>query len=193
MSIPTDLPIILFEFAQSWADWLESNHADSPGMWLQIAKKGKGVASVSYAEAVEVALCYGWIDGRKNSYDEQYFLQRFTPRRSKSIWSKINVEKATQLIASGKMRPAGLKEIEVAQRDGRWEAAYASSSQAVIPEDFLAELDKNPQAKQFFEQLNQTNRYAIYFRIQTAKKPETRQARIQKLVVMLAEGKKLYP
>lgn len=193
MGIPTDLPIILFESAQTWADWLESNHANSPGIWLQITKKGKGVTSVSYTEAVEVALCYGWIDGQKNSYDEQFFLQRFTPRRSKSNWSKINVEKATQLIASGKMQPAGLKEVEAAQRDGRWEAAYAPSSQAVIPEDFLAELEKSPQARLVFDQLNQANRYAIYFRIQTAQKPETRQARIQKMVAMLAEGKKLFP
>jgi uncharacterized protein YdeI (YjbR/CyaY-like superfamily) len=159
---------------------------------LQIAKKGSGATSVSYAEALEVALCYGWIDGQKLPLDGRFWLQRFTPRRPKSVWSRINTQKAEALIAQGKMQPAGLKQVEAAKADGRWAAAYASQRSAAPPDDFLAELDKNPRAKAFFATLNSVNRYAIYYRIQSAKKPETRDARIAKFLAMLADHQKLH-
>lgn len=185
---------MLFASQQDWENWLHEHHTQPAGVWLQIAKKGAGTSSVSYAEALEIALCYGWIDGQKRSYDEKFFLQRFTPRRSKSIWSKINTEHVARLIAEGRMQPAGLREVEAAKQDGRWEAAYQSQSGLVVPpEDFQAELDKNPQARDFFTTLNSVNRYAIYFRIQNAKKPETRQRRIQQFITMLAEHKKIHP
>jgi len=159
---------------------------------LQIAKKGSGATSVSYAEALEVALCYGWIDGQKLPLDGRFWLQRFTPRRPKSVWSRINTQKAEALIAQGKMQPAGLKQVEAAKADGRWAAAYASQRSAAPPDDFLAELDKNAAAKAFFATLNSVNRYAIYYRIQSAKKPETRDARIAKFVAMLADHQTLH-
>jgi uncharacterized protein YdeI (YjbR/CyaY-like superfamily) len=193
MSTINDDPILLFASQLAWEEWLHENHTQQEGVWLQIAKKGSGIASVTYAEALECALCYGWIDGQKRSYDAMFFLQRFTPRRAKSIWSKVNTEKVTQLIAAGKMQPAGLKAIEAARQDGRWDAAYDSQSRSAVPEDFQAELDKNPQARDFFATLNNVNRYAIYFRLQNAKKPETRQARIQQFIAMLAEHKTFYP
>ncbi len=161
-------------------------------MSLQIAKKGSGATSVSYAEALEVALCYGWIDGQKLPLDGRFWLQRFTPRRPKSVWSRINTRKVEALIAQGKMQPAGLKQVEAAKADGRWAAAYASQRSAAPPDDFLAELDKNPRAKAFFATLNSVNRYAIYYRIQSAKKPETRDARIAKFVAMLADHQTLH-
>src|SRR5258706_7902096 len=168
-----NLPVILFEQQQDWAAWLEQNHAVSSGAWLRLAKKASGLQSVSYAEALEVALCYGWIDGQKNSYDESSWLQKFTPRGAKSVWSKINREKALALIESGQMKPAGLKAIESAKQDGRWDAAYDSQSKATVPDDFQAALDQNSKAKAFFDTLKKYNRYAILFRIQTAKKAET--------------------
>ncbi len=185
----------MFSFAtqQDWEAWLEEHHADARGIWLKIAKKETGIPSVSYPEALESALCYGWIDGQKASHDEQYWLQKFTPRSPKSIWSKVNCEKATALAASGRMRPAGMRQVELAQADGRWEAAYDSQSKSTIPDDFQRELDANPQAKAFFQTLNSVNHYAILFRIQTAKKPETRAARIKTFIDMLAKQQKLYP
>jgi uncharacterized protein YdeI (YjbR/CyaY-like superfamily) len=188
-----DLPIELFERQQDWEAWLEEHHANSAGLWLRLAKKGSGIQSLSYAEALEVALCYGWIDGQKKSYDESSWLQKFTPRGPKSIWSKINREKAQQLIESGKMRPAGLKAIESAKGDGRWDAAYDSQRSAEVPTDFQAALDSNPEAQAFFATLNRVNRYAILFRIQTAKKPETRAKRIEQFIGMLERHEKLYP
>jgi uncharacterized protein YdeI (YjbR/CyaY-like superfamily) len=188
-----DLPIELFERQQDWEAWLEEHHANSAGLWLRLAKKGSGIQSLSYAEALEVALCYGWIDGQKKSYDESSWLQKFTPRGPKSIWSKINREKAQQLIESGKMRPAGLKAIESAKGDGRWDAAYDSQRSAEVPTDFQAALDSNPEAQAFFATLNRVNRYAILFRIQTAKKPETRAKRIEQFIGMLGRHEKLYP
>jgi uncharacterized protein YdeI (YjbR/CyaY-like superfamily) len=182
-----------FTGPKAWADWLETQSADSMGVWLKLAKAGSGVQSVTYAEALEVALCYGWIDGQKKALDERFWLQKFTPRRTKSIWSKINREKAEALIGSGRMKPSGLKEIERARQDGRWQAAYDSQSNASIPEDFQAELDKNPAAQAFFLTLNSVNRYAILFRLQTAKKAETRARRIREFVGMLERGEKLYP
>ncbi len=193
MKTSTDLPMMQFESAQQWEDWLRENHATSPGVRLQIAKKGSDYNTLTYAEALDVALCYGWIDGQKQALDDNFWLQRFTPRRPRSAWSKVNTEKAAALIAQGRMQPAGLKVIEAAKQDGRWDAAYESQSRAVVPEDFLAALDKNPKAKAFFATLTSVNRYAIFYRIQTAKKPETRRARIEKFIAMLNENQKLYP
>lgn len=188
-----DLPVMLFEDQKDWAVWLDQNHAASSGLWLRLAKKDSGLKSVTYAEAIEVALCYGWIDGQAKSYDASSWLQKFTPRGAKSIWSKINREKAQKLIESGQMKPAGLKAIEAAKQDGRWEAAYDSPSSATVPSDFQAELDKNAQAKAFFATLNSTNRYAILHRIQTALKAETRAKRIRQFIEMLEKKEKLYP
>ncbi|RDZ28104.1 YdeI/OmpD-associated family protein [Lysobacter silvisoli] len=188
---PNDLPIELFADADAWERWLVA-HPRAPGLWLKIAKKGQGVSSVSYTEALDVALCHGWIDGLKRSCDERYFLQRFTPRRPRSVWSKINIGKVEALTAAGRMRPAGLREVEAAQADGRWQAAYDSSSTIEVPEDLAAAFKKNAKAKRFFEQLDRTNRYAVLWRVQTAKKPETRAARIEKLVAMLGRGEKIH-
>ena len=188
-----ELPIVLFEHQAAWAAWLESNHADSPGLWLRHAKKASGLASVSYAEALDVALCYGWIDGQKKSYDDASWLQKWTPRGAKSIWSKINRENALKLIDQGRMQPAGLAEVERARQDGRWDAAYDSHSTATVPNDFQLALDSNAEAGAFFAGLNSTNRYAILFRIQTAKKAETRAKRIQEFIDMLERHEKLHP
>jgi uncharacterized protein YdeI (YjbR/CyaY-like superfamily) len=185
--------VVLFEQQNDWATWLDKNYATSSGLWLRLAKKAADIKSVSYAEALDVALCYGWIDGQKKSYDEQSWLQKFTPRGKKSIWSKINREKAQELIERGQMQLAGLQAIELAKQDGRWDAAYDSQSNATVPSDFQAELDKNAEAKAFFATLNSANRYAILFRIQTAKKAETRTKRIQQFIRMLENNEKLYP
>ena len=189
---PTELPILPFADKKKWASWLVKQHQKSNGVWLQLAKKDSGIPSVTYDEAVDVALCYGWIDGQKKSYDDKYWLQKFTPRGSKSIWSKINTEKAERLIASGEMKPAGLRAIEAARQDGRWEAAYASQKNISIPEDFQAALDQNRKAKAFFSTLKSAERYSILFRIQTAKKPETRAKRIQQFVEMLERKEKAH-
>jgi len=188
-----NLPTIDFASQQTWETWLQEHHAEEKGVWLKIAKKESGTPSVSYAEALESALCYGWIDGQKASFDTQYWLQKFTPRRSKSIWSKVNCDKAMLLIETGRMQSAGLREVELAKADGRWDASYASQSKITIPDDLQHALDNNPQAREFFATLNSTNRYAILFRIQTAKKAETRAARIRKFVDMLAKHEKIYP
>lgn len=187
------LPIISFVTQQNWEAWLNEHHAESGGIWLKIAKKRAGSMSVSYAQALESALCYGWIDGQKGSLDDQYWLQKFTPRRAKSIWSKVNCVKAETLIAQGRMQAAGLRQVELAKADGRWDQAYASQSNITIPDDFQSELDKNPEAKVFFSTLDRINRYAILFRIQTAKKAETRVARIQKFIDMLSKHETIYP
>ena len=187
-----DLPILPFASQKKWADWLNRQHDKSAGVWLKLAKKGSEISSVTYDEALEVALCYGWIDGQKKGYDEKFWLQKFTRRGAKSIWSKINTEKAEKLIKSGKMEPAGLKAIEAAKQDGRWDAAYESQKNISVPDDFQAALNKSPKAKVFFATLNSVNRYAILFRIHNAKKPETRAKRIQQFVVMLERGEKLY-
>ena len=187
------LPIISFETQQDWEKWLTAHHTETEGLWLKMAKKETGIPSVNYAEALESAICYGWIDGQKASFDDKYWLQKFTPRRAKSIWSKVNCTKALALIAEGRMQPAGIRQVELAQADGRWEAAYASQSKITIPGDFQRELDNNPRAQEFFTTLNSVNRYAILFRIQTAKKPETRSARISTFIEMLANNQKLHP
>src|SRR5947209_8250977 len=167
MKNANNLPIISFATQQDWDVWLEENHADTRGIWLKMAKKATGIPSVSYAEALECALCYGWIDGQKASFDEQYWLQKFTPRGPKSMWSKINCEKVTALLASGRMQSAGIRQVEQAKADGRWDAAYESQSKMTIPGDFQRELDNNPKAMEFFKTLNSVNRYAILYRIQT--------------------------
>jgi len=188
----TELPTLPFESKKKFADWLAKNHDKSAGLWLKIAKKASGIPTVTYAEALDVALCYGWIDGQKGSFDEQYFLQKFTPRRPKSIWSKINVGHVERLIASGEMKPAGLKAIEAAKQDGRWDAAYQGQKTISVPEDFQSALDKNKKAKAFFATLKGANRYAFLFRIQTAKKAETRARRISQFVEMLERGEKFH-
>ena len=187
--IAAETPQLCFAADADWEQWLEENGAVFDGIWLQFAKKGSGIDSVSYLEAVETALCFGWIDGQKRSLDEKYWLQKFTPRRRRSIWSRVNRDKVEALIAAGRMRPAGMKEIDAAKADGRWDAAYESQSRATVPEDLQAALDENPAARTFFESLRSANRYAILFRVQTAGKPEARAARIAKIVGLLAEGK----
>jgi uncharacterized protein YdeI (YjbR/CyaY-like superfamily) len=187
------LSILFFENQQSWEAWLKEHHTEPQGIWLKIAKKGSGIPSVDYAGALESALCYGWIDGQAAAMDDQYWLQKFTPRRPKSKWSKVNCDKAEALIAAGRMQPAGYQQIELAKEDGRWEAAYESQSRITIPDDFQSELDKNQKAKDFFNTLNGINRYAILHRIQSAMKPQTRAARIKKFIDMLSNNKKIYP
>lgn len=188
-----DLPVLLFQRPKDWAAWLNKHHATSSGLWLRLAKKASGIKSVTYDEALEVALCYGWIDGQKKSYDETSWLQKFTTRGAKSTWSKINCAKAERLIESGQMQAAGLQAIERAKQDGRWEAAYDSPSKATVPEDFQVALDRNAPAQAFFATLNKANRYAILFRIQTAKKAETRAKRIEQFIIMLEKQEKLHP
>lgn len=187
-----ELPIKLFASRAQLEAWLDEHHAESGGIWLKIAKKGAGVASVNYAEALELALCFGWIDSQKRGFDERHFLQRFTPRRPRGKWSRINREKAEELIASGAMRPAGLAEVEAAKADGRWETAYAGQRTAKVPEDLQGELDRNEAAREFFAGLDSANRYAILYRLREAKKPETRERRLRKFVAMLERGEKIH-
>lgn len=193
VSVPEDRPIILFPSQEAWEAWLSQQDMSSDGLWMKLAKKGSGVQSVTYAEAVEVALCYGWIDGQAKRLDDDYYLQRFTPRRARSKWSKINRDKAEKLIASGAMKMAGMSEVERAKSDGRWDAAYDAPSTATVPDDLRLELERNDAAREFFESLNATNRYAILYRIQDAKRPETRVRRIEKFIAMLERGEKIYP
>ncbi len=183
----------LFENHAEWFAWLDKNHARSSGIWLRLAKKNSGLKSVTYAEAREAALCYGWIDGHKRPESEQAWLQGFCPRSAKSIWSRINREKAIGLIQSGRMMPAGQQAIEQAKSNGRWKSAYDSPRGATVPNDFQAALKASPKARSFFETLDRANRYAILFQIQTAKKPETRARNIQKFIGMLERGEKIHP
>ena len=177
-----------FRDAKAWESWLAKNQDATDGLWMRIAKKASGTKSITYPEAVEIALCYGWIDGQKRPESETTWLQRFVPRRPRSIWSKINREKALGLIACGRMKPAGLQEVERAKRDGRWEAAYDSPKNAPIHPDFQRALDKNPRAKEFFETVNAANRYAIIWRLHTAKKAETRERLTRTFIEMLEKG-----
>jgi uncharacterized protein YdeI (YjbR/CyaY-like superfamily) len=190
---PDPVPIRLFKSKQDWAIWLDKNHRTRTGLWLRLAKKSSDLRSVTYKEALEVALCYGWIDGQKKPESDAAWLQRFLPRGSKSLWSKINREKALALIEGGEMKPAGLEAIENAKKNGQWEAAYDSPSGASVPDDLQAALNANPQAKAFFETIDRTNRYAILWRIQTAKKPETRARKIEQFIAMLERGEKIHP
>ena len=187
----TNISILPFASKKKWADWLAKQHDTSAGVWLKLAKKDSGIPSVTYDEALDIALCYGWIDGQKKGFDEQYWLQKFTPRGSKSIWSKVNTEKVGRLIASGEMKPAGLKAVEAAKADGRWEAAYASQKNIEVPEDFQAALDQNEKARAFFASLKSAERYSFLFRIHHAKKAETRARKIQQFVEMLERGEKI--
>jgi uncharacterized protein YdeI (YjbR/CyaY-like superfamily) len=188
-----ELPVRSFASRTEWAEWLEREHGSSPGVWLAIARKNTGAESVSYPDALEVALCYGWIDGRKDRLDERTWLQRFTPRRARSRWSKRNRGLAEGLIERGEMAPAGMREIERARGDGRWDAAYDSHSTATVPPDLLAALGRDAAAREFFATLDSNNRYAILYRIQEARRPETRARRIAKYVAMLSAGEKIHP
>lgn len=188
---PTE-PIRRFANRAAWAVWLEKNHRNRQGLWLRLAKKGSGVRSVTYAEALEVALCYGWIDGQKRGESEQAWLQRFLPRSAKSIWSKINRDKANALIASGRMKAAGLEAVEAAKKGGQWDAAYDSPKAAHVPEDFQTALDASPRAREFFQSLDSANRYAVLFRIQTVKKAETRSRKIREFVEMLERNESIH-
>jgi len=186
-------PLVMeFRTPADWQTWLQVNHDLPEGIWLKIAKKDSGVTSVNYQEALQVALCYGWIDGMVNKLDDQYYVQKFTPRRPKSVWSKRNVGIVERLIAEGKMQAPGYKAIEDAKADGRWETAYDSPGNMTIPEDFIAELKKNEKAFDFFTTLNKTNLFSIGFRLQTAKKPETRDKRIREIIEMLSRNEKFH-
>ncbi len=187
-----DLPILLFATPPDLEAWLEANHAESDGFWLKIAKKGSGEVSIGYAEGLELALCFGWIDSQKRGLDERFFLQRFTPRRPGGRWSRINRDKAEALIAAQAMRPGGMTEVEAAKADGRWQAAYEGARTAKVPDDLQRELDVNEAARKFFTGLDSTNRYAIIYRLDDAKRPETRERRLRKFVAMLERGEKIH-
>jgi uncharacterized protein YdeI (YjbR/CyaY-like superfamily) len=190
--LKSELPVISFKSQKAWATWLAKNHSKSNGVWIHCYKKNSGIRSITRIEALDEALCYGWIDGQAKGVDEKSWLQKFTPRRSKSIWSKINIENIQRLTDAGKMKPSGLKEVELAKQDGRWEKAYDSPSSSQVPEDFLKKLSANKKAKEFFETLNRSNVYAITWRLQTAKKEETREKRMNLILEMLAAGKKFH-
>ncbi len=181
-------PILDFASQAEWEAWLDAEHASSDGVWLRFAKKGSGAISVVYPEALDVALCYGWIDSQVARYDERFYLQKFTPRRSRSKWSRINRDKIGELTKQGRMRPAGLEQVELAKADGRWDAAYASPANAEVPDDLREALDASPKADEFFATLSQANRYAIIYRLEDAKKPETRARRLETFVGMLERG-----
>jgi len=185
-------PILAFASSEAWDAWLEREHATSDGVWIKFAKKDSGIASVVYAEAVEIALCYGWIDSQALSLDERFYLQKFTPRRARSKWSRVNRDKVVLLTKQGRMRPAGLAQVELAKQDGRWQAAYASSRTVTVPADLRRALDENPKAREFFAALSKSNRFAIVYQLEDAKKPETRVRRLEKFVAMLNRGEKLY-
>jgi uncharacterized protein YdeI (YjbR/CyaY-like superfamily) len=193
MGADDHLTALPFASDAEWEQWLEENHSVSAGVWIKMAKKDSGIDSVRYPEVLDTALCFGWIDARREALDDKYFLQRFTPRRPRSRWSRINREKVERLITVGRLRPAGLAEAERAKADGRWEAAYAGQRSISIPEDLQRELDTRPQAKAFFAELSSQNRYAILYRLQDAKKPETRARRLAKFVAMLEAGEKIHP
>ncbi|MEH0420314.1 YdeI/OmpD-associated family protein [Streptomyces sp. B21-083] len=188
-----DRETVVFESAEAFEAWLSENHTASPGIWLKLRKKGPGIIALDYAQALDVALCYGWIDGQKAAFDDEWWLQRFTPRRPRSRWSKVNCGKVAVLIEQGRMRPQGLAEIDRAKADGRWEAAYDSPRTATVPDDLAAALKADPAAAASFETLDRQTRYSILYRVQDAKKAETRARRIQTYVEMLAKGEKPRP
>jgi len=190
VTLPTDLPVLGFADQPALEEWLEAEYASAPGVYVKLAKKGAGVPSVTYAELVESALCFGWIDGRSNRLDDLFYLQRITPRRSRSVWSQKNVEAAEALIRAGRMRPAGLAAVEAARADGRWERAYAGAATITVPDDLAAALAADPAAQEAFATLDGTNRYAVLWRVHTAASPATRAGRIAALVQMLAEGRR---
>ena len=192
MASDDGLPKIPFASPAEWELWLEDNHAVSEGLWIKMAKKDAGIESVRYPEVLDSALCFGWIDGRREALDERHFLQRFTPRRTRSRWSQINREKAERLIADGRMRAAGHAEVKRAKADGRWDAAYAGQRSITVPDDLRRELDANPRAAAFFAELSSQNRYAILYRLHDARKPETRARRLAKFVAMLDAGETIH-
>lgn len=187
------LPLLTFASADAWDAWLAVNHASSPGAWLRIARKNAPEPTVSYAGALTVALCYGWIDGQKGRLDDGYWRQRFTPRKPGSKWSKVNADKAATLIEAGLMKPAGMREVERARADGRWDRAYASQSTAQVPGDLAAALAADEEAGAFFATLDRANRYAILYRVADARRPETRARRIATFVAMLHDHRKIHP
>lgn len=187
-----DSPVLDVTSVDVWHKWLADNFNTSTGAWLKLAKKASGLPTVAHDEILDLALCYGWIDAIRKGYDDQYFLQKFTPRRPKGTWSKRNVDSIARLTRAGRMQPSGIAEVERAQADGRWDAAYDSQANMTIPDDFLAAVQKNPQAYATYKTLNRTNLFAIMFRLQTAKKPETRQRRFDKILDMLERGEKFY-
>ncbi len=193
MSEKRALPVLSFAAVPEWEEWLGEHHDASGGLWLKIAKKGSGITTISYAEALDGALCFGWIDGQKAAFDERFWLQRFTPRGPRSKWSRINRDRAEQLAREGRMKPAGLAQVERARADGRWELAYEGQRRATVPEDLQRALDLNPRARAFFETLDNGNRYAILYRVHDAKRPETRARRIAQYIAMLAEQRKIHP
>jgi uncharacterized protein YdeI (YjbR/CyaY-like superfamily) len=184
--------VIAFDSDADWEAWLEEHHATADGVWVKIAKKGTGIPTVAYPEVLDTALCFGWIDGQRKALDDQYFLQRFTPRRARSRWSQVNRDKVEALTKAGRMRPPGIAEVERAKADGRWDAAYASVRTMGVPADLQRELDARPQAAAFFATLNSQNRYSILYRLHDAKRPETRARRLEKFVAMLEAGETLY-
>jgi uncharacterized protein YdeI (YjbR/CyaY-like superfamily) len=192
MSAKSDLTVQSFASREEWRTWLAAHHAASPGLWLKIAKKDSGVDSVTYSEALDVALCFGWIDGQKDKLDAVHWLQRFTPRQPRGRWSKVNRERVEKLLADGEMEPAGLSQVDAAKGDGRWDTAYEGQRTAPVPEDLQRELDANRQARDFFATLDSANRYAILYRLHEARRPETRARRLAKFVAMLAAGEKIH-
>ena len=184
-----ELPVLFFETSEEFRKWLENNYEGTAGVWLRFFRKNSGIQSINYDIALDEALCYGWIDGQAKKFDEQSYIQKFTPRRSRSIWSKRNIENVKRLEKEGRMRPSGMKEIEAAKADGRWEKAYDSPSTMTIPEDFLEELSRDQKAAEFFNNLNKTNKFAITWRLQTARKPETRANRMKAIIELLSKGK----
>jgi uncharacterized protein YdeI (YjbR/CyaY-like superfamily) len=189
--VATQLQLIEFADRAAWAAWLSQNHDDSPGVWLLLAKKAAPRATVTQSEAIDAALCFGWIDGQVGRHDEHFYKQRFTHRRPRSKWSQLNCRRATALIESGQMQPPGLQEVQSAKADGRWDAAYEPQSSATVPPDFAQALAANPAAERFFATLTGARRFSFLYRIQDAKRPETRARRIEKFVTLLAEGKTL--
>jgi uncharacterized protein YdeI (YjbR/CyaY-like superfamily) len=187
-----DPPVLTFASADEWEQWLDDHHADPVGVWMKIAKKASGIRSITAPEALDVALCFGWIDGQRRGLDDEWFLQKYTPRRPRSRWSQINRDKATELVAQGRMRASGMRAIEAARADGRWDAAYAPQSSTTVPPDLEAALQANAAAATFFATLDSRNRFAVVHRVEEAKKPETRARRIEQFVAMLARGEKLY-
>ncbi len=190
--MPADGPLLELADRAAWAEWLVKHGESSSGVWLKLARKGGGDPSITYSEALDVALCHGWIDGQKGAVDERHWRQRFTPRKARSRWSKRNRARAEELLARGEMAPAGLREVEAARADGRWEAAYDSPATAEVPTDLQAVLDADPAAREFFAGLDRANRYAILYRLQEARRPETRARRLEKFVVMLREGRRIH-
>ncbi len=186
-------PVLLFQTAAAFERWLAKQHRSASVVWIKCAKKQTGIPSITWTEAVDVALCYGWIDGQAKSFDDRHFLQRYTPRRATSVWSKLNRERVARLVAAGRMQPAGLAEIERAKADGRWDAAYDSPKTATVPDDLVRALAKRPAAKAAYATLDATNRYAILHRLMTAKQPATRTRRLATFVDMLEAGKTLHP